>query len=146
MSGVLLWAGSETDFVVPGTAPLDNAVAPNFERFDGLTPLDHPSPGVNPYGEGDNPRPGQRDQPTGQVYTEGGIPGVVGVLGGQPYPARCGVFKASGDYTGAKAPSVQHRLGVGQDNQGAAQTVQLSNVTNNPPQPSDLSLIIAGIG
>jgi hypothetical protein len=151
-----LWTSDVTDLMVPTTPQPDQAVAPNFERFDGLEgspPLDHPAavddgsgrPGAN---YGTTPRPGQRDQPVGQVYTPGPLAGVVGVVGGQPLPVRS--WSSSEDsaltrgYTPSKAPSVQWRLGVGQDNQGVAQTVILSEITSNPPVPGDLTSILAG--
>jgi hypothetical protein len=62
------------------------------------------------------------------------------------------IYKAPGDYTKGKFALVnQFRLGKtkglgGQNNQGAAQTVALSEITNNPPTPGDLSAIIAGWG
>jgi hypothetical protein len=137
-------------------APADQAVAANFERFDGLTPLDNPaaddpnsggSHGMGtPYAP--TPRPGQLDQPTGQVYTRGPLSATVGVLGGQPLPVapwqvdgRTGVARG---FTPSKTPSVQWRLGDGQANTGLQQTIALSEITANPPQPGDLTLILAG--
>ena len=148
MSGPLLATARE--FTWP-TAP-DLAVAPNFERFDGIDepPLDHPAGqqdgqrvGID-YGHG--PRPGQKNQPTGQVYTPGPLSGVVGVLGGQPLPVGDRIHRPDGVVTLVHTPSIQFRLGVGQAYQGIEQTVALSEITNNPPQPGDLSAIIAGQG
>lgn len=148
-AGMLLnWSGQ---LIVPGTPQADQAVAANFERFDGLSqpPLENPAYGVNAYGDagtGCNPRTGQLGQPAGQVYTPGPISGVVGVVGGQPLPVAACINRAPGlgDYTKVISPGVQHRFGVGQAYQGAAQTVALSEITGNPPQPGDLTSIIAG--
>jgi hypothetical protein len=157
MTALLLnWNGS--DLVVPTDAQADMAVAPNFERFSGIEnspPVDHPgtaSP-TDTTGTGyqimqdHTPRPGQLDQPIGQVYTPGPLASVVGVTGGQPYPVSPRVYKAPGAYTGVIAPSVQWRIGVGQSTAaGAQQTVMLSEITQNPPVPGDLTAIIAGLG
>lgn len=147
--------------VGPAVPQTDLAVAPNFERFDGLSqpPLDHPA-GVDDtnYTGGfatnggtfsESPRPGQMAQPEGQVYTPGVISGVVGTVGGQPYPVSPRIYKDEGAYTPSKWPTVQHRLGVGQrgpSSLGVANTVQLSEITNNPPVPGDLQSILAGLG
>ena len=157
MAGMLLqWAGP---LAVPSVPPVEIAVAPNFERFDGLgqPQLDHPAGdgagGGAAYGwdlAGHSPRPGQSDQPHGQTYTPGPITGVVGTVGGQPLPVADAIHRGPGaGYTVAHSPSIQHRLGVGQrgpSSLGAANTVQLSEVTNNPPQPGDIASIIAGLG
>lgn len=191
MSGaVLLGPGLAGMLVNPDVPQTDYAVAPNFERFDGLdntppspiggpTPypanggndqspdatsagggLDHPANfdptnggtggGGAQYGwnAGNSPRPGQSDQPLGQVYTEGVLQGVVGTLGGQPLPVSNRIYKGTGDYTRSRTPSVQFRTGVGQNGPsalGVAQTVQLSEITNAPPQPGDLTSILAGL-
>jgi len=147
--------------VSPLNPQLDLAVAPNFERFDGLTlPNDHPAtndperscPGFGvDYGAnvpGHYPRPGNMNTPMAdQVYTPGPIKGVVGTIGGQPLSgARVSdrINRPPGDYTRSKTHSIQFRTGVGQNNQGMAQTVTLSEITNSPPQPGDITSIIAG--
>lgn len=159
MAGVLLVPAGQ--IVNPNVPQLDLAVAPNFERFDGLDiPDTNPAGGQDSdtiaagwaYGfdqPGQYPRPGQTGtNPQDQVYTPGPLKGVVGVVGGQPLAA-AGVsdriHAQNGQYTPGKTHSIQQRLGVGQANQGAAQTVQLSEITNNPPQPGDLTSIIAGL-
>jgi hypothetical protein len=153
---LLLNAGNPGAVVaVPAESPLpDLAIASNFERFDGLgqPPLDHPAGTVdgNPLGEsyGDTPRPGQLNQEEGQEYTPGVLSGVVGAIGAAPLPVADWKYH-HGNYTGATAPGVQFRLGVGQrgpSELGAAQTVALGGITNNPPEPGDLSAIIAGVG
>lgn len=137
------------------------AVAPNFERFDGLTlpttnpatsdPMSGGSGMGADYGfqiPGHYPRPGSMNTPVAdQVYTPGPIRGVVGTVGGQPVElvAANHTKGMNGDYTQSKTHSIQFRKGVGQNNQGAAQTVALSEITNNPPQPGDLTAIIAGL-
>ena len=133
--------------MVPGTPQPDQAVATNFERFDGLE-IPTTNPATNSPAYGPTPRPGQLDQPTGQVYTPGPLRGTVGVIGGQPLPVRA--WESSEDsayrrgYTPSKTPSIQHRLGDGQNFGGLAQTVILSEITSNPPEPGDLTSILAG--
>lgn len=159
-SAILYPAGQ---IVNPDVPQLDLAVAPNFERFDGLD-----VPDTNPAGKdsecddsvgqgwvygfdqpGQYPRPGAVGTPIDkQVYTPGPLKGVVGTIGGQPLAAAGTsdrIHRPTGGYTPSKTHSIQQRLGVGQANQGAAQTVQLSEITSNPPQPGDLSSIIAGL-
>jgi hypothetical protein len=148
--------------VNPNVPQPETAVAANFERFDGLNPLDHPG-AEDPDGGGSggggadyiwnepghSPRPGQSNQPLGQVYTAGPLSSTVGTLGGQPLPVANRLYKGTGDYTRSKTPTVQMRLGSGQHGPselGVAQTVQLSEITNNPPQPGDLTSILAGLG
>lgn len=159
---VLLGPGLAGMIIGPEVPQTENAVAANFERFDGLSspPLENPaaaSPddaavGGAQYGwdiPGDSPRPGQSDQPLGQVYTPGPISGVVGTVGGQPLPVSERIYRDAGNYTKSRTPSVQMRIGVGQHGPselGVAQTVQLSEITNNPPQPGDLTSILAGQG
>lgn len=162
----MLFVAAETGFIVPGTPQGDQAVAPNFERFDGLQtspdigggPLDNPAAldasagGSGGMGTdyGATPRPGQMNQPIGQTYTPGPLQGVVGVIGGQPLgggKVADRIHKYSGTYTeGDHGTRIQHRLGVGQAYQGIEQTVALGEITNNPPQPGDLQSIISGFG
>lgn len=144
---------------VPATVPQqsespDLAIAANFERFDGLgqPPLENPATASEStqlgavYGT-NVPRPGELDQPDGQVYTPGPLVGVTGAIGAAPLPVADWKFH-HGAYTGAVAPSVQWRLGVGQrgpSELGAAQTTALGGITNNPPEPASLANIVAGI-
>jgi hypothetical protein len=165
MAGALLLNAGNPGAVVavPAESPLpDLAVAANFERFDGLgqPPLEAPAAdftdsGGSGYGadygydvEQAYPRPGAVNQPIGQEYTPGALIGVTGTIGGAPLPVADWKYH-HGQYTGAVAPGVQFRLGVGQrgpSELGAAQTVALGGITNNPPEPGDLSAIIAGLG
>lgn len=145
-AAVLLNAG---ELIGPAVPQSDTAVAENFQRFDGL------ATGVNPAGRqrtqyfNDGPRPGQAlDTP--DVYTPGPLSTTVGTLGGQPLPVSPRIQdRATGQVTLVNTPSVQTRLGVGQrgpSELGVAQTVQLSEVTNNPPVAGDLTGILAGLG
>lgn len=156
MSGMLLnWAGP--DLVVPSSAPADLAVAPNFERFDGLEiPETNPST-LDPesavyafgYPYGHTPRPGLASTPVGeQTYTRGAIPGVVGTVGGQPLPVAAMLQGArpEGQTQDVNEYNTQRRLGVGQAYQGVAQTVQLGMITNNPPEPAGMEAILGGWG
>lgn len=143
MSGALLtqWA-SGNDFAVPTSAAPDMAVGENFQRFDGLQPLDAPREGRIP-----GTRPGAGQTPASeQTYTHGAVDGTTGTVGGQPLPVGDRIHRTAGRTQLVNTPSIQQRLGVGQNNQGAAQTVALSSITNNPPVPGDLSSIIAGLG
>ena len=133
--------------VVPGEAPAELAHAANFERFDGLEIPDTAGRDQNQLGTtyGATPRPGGENTPVSeQTYTAAPIRGVVGTVGGQPLPVNDWLFRGGRGYTHSETPSIQHRLGSGQAYQGAAQTVALSEITNNPPIPGDLSGIIAG--
>jgi len=133
--------------VVPGAAPAELAHAQNFERFDGLEVPTTNNRDANQLGTtyGPTPRPGAENTPIEeQTYTAAPIRGVVGTVGGQPLPVGDWLFPGGRGYTPSESPSIQHRLGSGQAYQGAAQTVALSEITNNPPVPGDLSGIIAG--
>lgn len=157
MSALLLGFGG---FTVPTVPQPDLAVGANFERFDGLNvPADHPatsdpeSGGTglgSEYGFGHRgayPRPGAVDTPPAeQTYTPGPLKGLTNTLGGQPLPVNDWKYRGERAYTPGRTHSIQHRLGDGQNNPGAAQTVALSEITGNPPVPGELSGIIAGIG
>jgi hypothetical protein len=143
MSGILLtqWADASA-WGVPTNAAPERAVAPNFERFDGVDPLDQPAQGREP---GSRPGAGQTPK-SEQTYTPGPLSDTVGTLGGQPLPVSDRLHRVPGVSQLVQTPSVQQRLGVGQNNQGAAQTVALSEITGSPPVPGDLTSIIAGFG
>lgn len=172
MAGALLLNAGNPGAVVPVPADMvlpDLRVAANFERFDGLEiPDTNPAADKDPANGGSGlganygwttgwntpgvvPRPGQLDEPIGQVYTPGPLEGLVGVIGGQPLPVRDWKYQADGrdGYTGSRFPTIQFRQGQGQrgpSELGAAQTTFLGGITSNPPEPGDLSAIIAGVG
>lgn len=142
-------------YIVATTPQADQAVAPNFERFSGIEgspELINPASSLGAWNSGQDygatPRPGQLSQPLGQTYTRGPLQGTVGVIGGQPLPVR--PWESSEDsaysrgYTRSKTPSIQHRLGDGQNAQLLAQTVILSEISSSPPVPGDLTSILAG--
>lgn len=134
--------------MVPTEPPPELAHAANFERFDGFEPLVN-NAGATSVGAnyGTTPRPGQRNQPLGQVFTRSSLGGLTNTLGGQPLPVANWLYRVGRGYTPSRGAShLQHRLGVGQDYQGAAQTVALSEITGSPPVPGDLTSIIAGYG
>ena len=150
--------------LVPGMAGFiegpqtELAVSPNFESFDGLGIFPDTGPESSVYyGDPVAQREGPSDRGTPtplteQVYTPSPNSGLVNTLGGQPYPASAGVNrggKGPGYYTPTVAQSQQFRLGIGQHGPselGVAQTVKLSEITSNPPEPGDLTSILAGLG
>lgn len=141
---LLQWTGPLT---VPGEPPADLAVAPNFERFDGLSQPPLENPAGSPPLQGSPNRPGFL--PTPDEYTPGPLSGVVGVTGGQPLPVGNCIHRPPGDYTGAVAPSIQFRQGIGQrgpSELGTAQTATLSELTRIPPVPDDLLSILGAYG
>ena len=74
--------------------------------------------------------------------------GITGRLGGQPLPVADWLYRTRRGYTPSSnlvGAFQRTHYGVGQAYQGPAQTTQLSEITNNPPVPGDLSGIIAGI-
>lgn len=151
MSGAVLIVPGMAGMIASQDAPApDIAVAYNFERFDGFEPLEHPAAeGHQVHIPDGGPRPGQGSTPLAeQVYTPSTLARPVGTVGGQPLPVGDRMHRVPGDFTPARAPTVQWRLGVGQNGPsalGAQQTVQLSEITNAPPVPGDITGIIAGI-
>ena len=156
MALYLLQGAGPDQFLVPITPPLDDAVAPNFERFDGLNgPEDNydAHPPVLGLEYGHTPRPGAVNSPESDiVYTPGPLTGVTGTLGGQPLPVKAWEPAAREDdsYTpGRTFRYPQFNLGKnklgGQNNNGVEQTIALSQISQNPPQPGDLASIIAGL-
>ncbi len=131
---------SAKPFIVPGTPPEDMAVAPNFERFDGLAPLDKPT-GRDPGTRSDGTTPVAQ-----QTYTRSAWDAITGTVGGQPLPVADPIHRPEGASTPAYAISTQFRGGAGQANQGVAQTVALADIANNPPTVGDLTSILAGWG
>lgn len=151
MSGLLVAQIPVGNYVVPQTPPAELAHATYFEEFDGLMPLDN-APGEMGLGYsegGQSPRPGQQNTPlTALAYTRGAIPGITGKLGGQPLPVADPFYRVGRGYTPSSdwAGNFQRtHYGVGQNYQGVAQTVQLSEITGNPPIPGDLTGILAGL-
>jgi hypothetical protein len=53
-------------------------------------------------------------------------------------------FEAALTTTAATQSNPNFRFGPGGAYQGVAQTAAMSEISNNPPQPGDLSSIIAG--
>lgn len=143
-----LGTGAVRTFIVPQTPPPDLAVAPNFERFDGLSepPLDNPAGSVALGADyGATPRPGQLNTPVHeQTYTPSPVSGLVGTLGGQPLPVGDWKFRPPGTYSPGQGKIIGGPKRGRQAYQGIAQTVFLSEITDNPPQPGDLASIIAG--
>ena len=150
MSGLLVAQIPPGQYVVPTEPPAEVAHATYFEAFDGLEPLVNNDQSVSiATSYGPTPRPGWAPTPVAQqTYTRGPLIGVMGRLGGQPLPVASWEYRVGRGYTeGANALGNFQRMhyGVGQNYQGAAQTTQLSEITNNPPVPGDLSGIIAGL-
>ena len=135
------------NYAVPTEPPAELAHATYFETFDGLEPLVNNDQAS--YLGGAVQSPGHGGTPVAaQGYTRGPVPGITGRLGGQPLPVANWNYRVGRGYTeGANLVGGFQRThyGVGQQYQGAAQTTQLSEITNNPPVPGDLSGIIAGI-
>ena len=147
MSGLLVAQIPPGNYVVPTEPPAEVAHATYFETFDGLEPLVNNDQAQ--WVSGAFQRPAAGGTPVAeQVYTRGPLTGVVGRLGGQPLPVASWEYRTGRGYTeGANWLGNFQRVhyGVGQNYQGAAQTTQLSEITNNPPVPGDLSGIIAGL-
>jgi hypothetical protein len=133
-------------FIVPTTPPADMAVAANYERFDGLEPLDN-RPGLVPFGAPYAPAPRDPGQTpvAGQGYTRGPVPGLTNTLGGQPLPVAHWADGHPRGYTPAPARLIGGPKTGRQNYQGAAETVFFADLQSNPPQPGDLASIIAGL-
>lgn len=148
MSGLLVTQIEPGNYVVPQQPPIELAHATYFEAFDGLEPLVNNDQAR--YVEGPVQRPGGGGTPVAeQAYTVGAIPGITGRLGGQPLPVADWMWRGGRGYTPSSdwAGNFQRtHYGVGQNYQGMAQTVQLSEITGNPPVPGDITGIIAGFG
>ena len=151
--GYLLNTDGVKETLVPAVAPAEMAHAQNFQRFDGLGPADnydaHQSSARASYVPNSSPRPGQSDH-TAITYTPAPQTTTVGTLGGQPLPVANWLYRLGRGYTpGRTSTAPQFRLGKsgqgGQNNTGLQQTVALSEITNAPPVPGDISAIIAGI-
>ncbi len=139
--GAIIGVAGLNNWIVPANPPKERAVAPNFEQFDGLDPLHQPT------GKDPGSRPGGGQTPkASQTYTPGPLTSTTGTVGGQPLPTGDLLHRPPGSSTPAYPINMQFRSGVGQNYQGVAQTVALGGITNNPPVPGDLSMIIAGVG
>ena len=149
MSGLLVAQIPVGSYVVPQQPPAELAHATYFEAFDGLEPLVNNDQAR--YIDGPVQAPGGGGTPVAeQAFTHGPIAGIMGRLGGQPLPVANPIWRVGRGYTPSTnwAGDFQTRpnRGVGQNYQGIAQTVQLSQITGSPPVPGDITSIIAGYG
>ncbi len=139
---MLLGLAASQNRIVPATPPPEVFVAPNFQQWDGFTPMDHPAGQADP-----GTRPGAGETPLSeQTYTPSTLQGLTNTLGGQPLPVSERIHAPAGSATVVTPLSMQFRSGVGQNYQGAAQSVLASEITGNPPVPGDITSIIAGWG
>jgi hypothetical protein len=140
---------------VPQTPPLETRVAENYQRFDGLDSTPYPGSNLSgletPYDV--TPRPGQAGTP-GSLVDVGpgklgpnarGIPGVVGSVGATPLPVADCLKKTNFETVAATQSNPNFRFGPGGQYQGIAQTIAMSEISQNPPQPGDLASIYAGL-
>lgn len=126
-------------WVVPGAQPVELRVAPNYELFDGFSPVQE-SEGVTP-----GSHPGQSETPYSQLdYTPADKGGVYGTVGGEPYPVANPIWHTPMDTTFVVPRSTQYRTGVGTNTNGVDTTVALQNLNNNPPAAGDLTSIVSG--
>lgn len=141
-----LFTSDVTQFIVPGKPRSELAVAPFFEQWDGLEPLDN-SPSEIPFGEyGPAPRTPGITPLKEQTYTPGPIAGLVNTLGGQPLPVIDQIHRPfQGAYTPAGARTVGGPKMGRQAYGGQAETVFFADLQANPPQPGDIASIIAGL-
>jgi hypothetical protein len=141
MAGMLL-DPTVQDFIVPSADPTDQAVAWDFQRFDGLSPLYHP--GGQPNVVGSPSRPGL--QPPPDPDTPGPRAGLPTPGCAEPLPVADPLFRPPGDTTYAPAYSTQFRKSVGQNYQGVAQTAAMNQLYENPPVADPISSIIGVYG
>ena len=140
MSGLLI-AGSHG---VPSSAPLEDFVATDFERFDGMA--DPPEAGLsNPLGEEyASPRPGQANFSQHDLGVA--IPGKVGSVGATPLPVADCIKKPENEMNAPSVgsqPTTQFNLGPGGAAPGLDKSLFLQFVNDNPPQPDSLGSIFA---
>lgn len=141
--------------VVPQEPPLQDAVAPNYEVFDGLELPDSPyeggyaKTGLTTTGLGrsygtDVARPGALNE---FGPSQGGITGKVGAVGAQPLPVADCIHKDPSQYQSVKAPllTTQFFFGPGAQAPGIAQTLTLTDIQENPPVPGDMASILMGL-
>lgn len=150
MAAILLPAAR--NFTVPGAAPADHAVAANFAQSDGFGDLVLPGnalPGGVAY-PGSSPTPGFSDTAQADwTFTASHLGRGTNTVGGEPLPVADWRFRDSADPTMSAGNTTQFRGGVGQHGPsalGVAQTVALAEIINAPPQPGDLTSILAGFG
>lgn len=134
---------------IPAEPPVAMAVAPNYEVFTPDAPaLAQPVTGQLPItGSPQAPGAARFDGPA--TYTPAGSGGLTNVLGGEPPLAtNYRLHRSPGAYTHANAPTIQLRLGVGQQGPsslGVAQTIEQATLLKNPPTPAnDLLRIVSG--
>lgn len=144
----LLVAGARP---VPTAPPLEQAVGPDYRRYDGLDEIGQTgdfSVVSTALGQsyGEQPDPGRLNAP----FTPGhGIPGKVGSVGASPYPVatRWGAGNTAEDTMASirvTELTTQFRHGPGGAAPGIGQTIVLSDVVAHPPQPEDLTSIFLG--
>lgn len=141
-----------TGQIVPRDPPLQSAVAPNYERFDGLDEIGQvPGNGIisTPFGVsyGESPDPGRVNAP----FTLGhGIAGKVGSVGASPYPVATqnGPNRTAETLRSSVSVSqltTQFRMGPGGSGfQGIAQSVQMTEIQQGLPAPDPLASIYLG--
>jgi hypothetical protein len=149
-AGAYIGTGEVRSFIVPGTPQPDMAVAPNYERFDGLEPLDHPA-GDAPFSDyGPAPRDPGTTPLAEQTYTPGPLAGTTNTLGGQPLPVASWradtVTQQGSGYTPAGARVIGGPKMGRQQNNGIAETIFFADLQSQPPQPGDLVSIMSGQG
>ena len=153
MAGAVLLSAS--DYVIPATPPVDQAVAANYERFANTQAALPATPG-QPVVSGSPSRPGQGVYEGPITFTpdyQGGLNNTLGA-GQAAMPAyghaSDAIFRPPGQVTYAHAKTYQLRpLGVGQhgpSSLGVEQTVALATVTRNPPQAGTIFSILSGNG
>lgn len=135
MSGMLI-AGSHG---VPTTAPLEDFVATDYQRFDGLEDLAAIPPNDT---VGSPVRPGGWG---GQGALESAIPGKVGSVGATPLPVADCVHKPESQMATAYASTLttQFQGGPGGAAPGLDQSLYLQYVNDNPAPPDDLAAMFA---
>ena len=142
MSGLML-AMSRPE---PQTPPLQEAIADNYERFDGLDSTPYPLGDVEPTGLNPDVRPGQRETHGSFMGPNArGIPGVVGSVGASPLPVADCLHKTEFATQAATQSNPNFRFGPGGAAPGLSQTIAMSEISKNPPQPGDLAAIFAGL-
>jgi hypothetical protein len=139
MSGMLI-AGSHG---VPTSAPLEDFVATDYQRYDGL---DNPTGEPIPVGLGTSY--GQSAKPGGSGdnhYLPVAIPGKVGSVGATPLPVADCVHKPESEMATAYATTLttQFSGGPGAAAPGLDQSLYLDYVVNNPVAPDALAAIFA---